>query len=241
MYAQSSSSQKRPGAQKALIDSFSWGPGARRPHRCRRAADEAALHLLARVPELGIQAHAVEVARQRADVRRDRHAVVVEHDHDRRAQAAGLMDGLERDPAGHGAVADHGDHLALVEVAHVAHALLDAHGVAHRGGGVPRAHDVVRRFRDRAEGREPSVLADRGQLVTAAGEHLVGVGLVADVPQDLVARRLEQRMQRHRQLARPQVGAEVPADLPHGVDDVLAHLLRHLRQLLLGEGVQIAG
>ncbi|HEX6389339.1 MAG TPA: 1-deoxy-D-xylulose-5-phosphate synthase N-terminal domain-containing protein, partial [Solirubrobacteraceae bacterium] len=35
---------------------------------------EPRLDLLARVPELGMQAHAVEVARQRADVRRDRHA-----------------------------------------------------------------------------------------------------------------------------------------------------------------------
>ena len=48
-------------------------------------------------------------------------------------------------------------------------------------------------------------------------------------------------MQRHRQLAGAEVGAEVAADLPDRVDDVLAHLLRELRELLLGERVQVLG
>jgi hypothetical protein len=46
------------------------------------------LDALAGVPQLGIQAHAIEVARQRPDVGRDRHPVVVEDDDDRRPQAA---------------------------------------------------------------------------------------------------------------------------------------------------------
>ncbi len=65
------------------------------------------------------------------------------------------------------------------------------------------------------------------------------IGLVADVPEDLVARGVEQRMQRDGQLAGAEVGAEVPADLADGVDDVLAHLLGELVQLLLGERVQV--
>ena len=46
-------------------------------------------------------------------------------------------------------------------------------------------------------------------------------------------------MQRDGQLAGAEVGAEVPADLPDRVDDVLAHLLGELRELLLGERVQV--
>jgi hypothetical protein len=109
------------------------------------------LDLLARVPELGMQADALEVARQRADVRRDRHPVVVEDDDDRRLRAAGLGDRLERDAAGHGAVADDRDDLALVDVPGQAHALLEPDGVADRGRGVARAHDVVLGLVDRAE------------------------------------------------------------------------------------------
>ena len=41
------------------------------------------------------------------------------------------------------------------------------------------------------------------------------------------------------QLAGAEVGAEVAADLAHGLDDVLAHLLGDARQLLVAEAVQI--
>ena len=77
------------------------------------------------------------------------------------------------------------------------------------------------------------------QLIAPAGEDLVRVGLVADVPEDLVARGLEHRVQRDRQLAGAEVGAEVPADLADRVDDVLAHLLGELRELLLGQLAQV--
>ena len=101
------------------------------------------------------------------------------------------------------------------------------------------AHDVVLGLADRAERRQALVLADRLQLVAPAGQDLVRVGLVADVPQDLVARGVEQRVQRHRDLARAEVGAEMPADLPHGVDDVLSNLLGDLLQLLVGQAVEV--
>jgi hypothetical protein len=48
-------------------------------------------------------------------------------------------------------------------------------------------------------------------------------------------------MQRNSQLARAEIRAEMAADLPHGVDDVLAHLLRELCQLLLGQRAQVLG
>ena len=102
-----------------------------------------------------------------------------------------------------------------------------------------RAHDVVLGLVDRAERGQPAVLADRAERVAAAGEDLVRVGLVTDVPEDLVGRRVQQRVQGDRDLARAEVGAEVPADLPHGVDQQLAHLLRDLGQLVLRERVQV--
>ena len=118
------------------------------------------LGVLARVVELGVEAHAVEVARQRAHVRRDRHAVVVDHDHDRQVQAAGVEQRLERHAAGERAVADHRHH-AAVRAAAAPHGLLDAHRVGHRGRGVAGAHDVVLGLVDRAERGQAAVLADR--------------------------------------------------------------------------------
>ena len=67
------------------------------------------------------------------------------------------------------------------------------------------------------------------------------VGLVADVPHDLVARRVEQAVHGDRDLARAEVGAEVPADLADRVDQQLAHLLRDLLQLVLGQAVEVLG
>ena len=91
------------------------------------------------------------------------------------------------------------------------------------------AHDVVRRLGDRAERRQPAVLADRAQLLATAGEDLVRVGLVAHVPQDLVLGGVQQRVQRHRELAGAEVRAEVTADLADCVDEPRAHFLRQDR------------
>ncbi len=194
---------------------------------------ETALDAFAGVPEARIEPHAVEVARQCTDVRRYRHPVVVEHDHERRAEPARLMDRLEGDAARHRAVSDDRADPARVRRAGQPHALLEPDPVADRSRRVPGAHDVVRALLDAAERREPLVLADRRELVAAPCQHLVRIGLMADVPEDLVARGVQQRVQRDRKLAGAEVRAEVPADLTDGVDDVLAHLLRDLLELLL--------
>ena len=188
----------------------------------------------ARLVEARVEPHALEVAGDRADVRRDRHAVVVEDDHHRRLQPAGVVERLVGDAAGERAVADHGDDLAVLADP-LPHRLLEADRVADRGRGVARAHDVVLGLEDRAERREALVLADRVEPVAPAGEHLVGIGLVADVPEDLVPRRVEQAVQGDGELAGAEVGAEVAADLADRVDDQLAHLLRDLLELLVGE------
>ena len=62
---------------------------------------------------------------------------------------------------------------------------------------------------------------------------------MADVPEDLVARRVEHAVQGDRQLAGAEVRAEVAADLPDRVDDVLAHLLRQLLKVVLAELLQV--
>ncbi len=207
---------------------------------------EPRLDGLARLVALGVQPQPVEVARQRADVGRDRHAVVVQHDHDRRFEAARIQQRLEVDAARHRAVADNRDHPRIgmlvrrkPELRAQAHRLLDPDRVARGRGRVAGAHDVVRRLGARAEGRKAAVFADARQLVAAAGQDLVRVGLVADVPEDLVLRRVEHAVQRDRQLAGAEVGAEVAADLPDRVDDVLAHLLREPLELVLVEFLQV--
>ena len=149
------------------------------------------------------------------------------------------MDRLERDAAGHRTIADDGHDAAGVDLAALAHRLLDPDGVSDRRRGVPGAHRVVLGLRDRAERREAAVAADRRELVAAPREDLVRVGLMPDVPEDLVARGVEQRVERDRELAGAEVRAEVAADLADGLDDVLADLLGEPRELVLAELVEV--
>ena len=67
------------------------------------------------------------------------------------------------------------------------------------------------------------------------------IGLVSDVPEDLVRRGVEQAVQGDGDLARAEVGPEVAADLADRVDDVFADLLRDDLQFLIGEVVEILG
>ena len=150
------------------------------------------------------------------------------------------MDRFERDPAGHCAVTDDGDHPRVFGEA-PAHRLLDPDRVADRCRGMARAHDVVLGFVNRAERSEALVLANRLQLVAAPRQDLMRVRLVADIPEDLVARGVQQRVQRDRDLAGAEVGAEVPADFSDGVDDVLAHFLGEHLQLIVAEAVEVLG
>ena len=59
------------------------------------------------------------------------------------------------------------------------------------------------------KGREAARLLDGVQPVAAAGQHLVRIGLVADVPDQAVIGRIEHVMQRDGQLDRAQAGGEM--------------------------------
>ena len=103
------------------------------------------------------------------------------------------------------------------------------------------AHDVVLGLEDRAERSEAAVLADGVELVAAPGQDLVRVGLVADVPEDLVARGVEQAVKGDGQLAGPEVGAEAATDVADRVDDQLVDLLGQLLELGIVEAVEVSG
>src|SRR5690242_19546120 len=104
------------------------------------------------MPQLRIEADAVELPGERADIGCDRHAVVVEQHHYRSTPAARVLDGLESHSAGHRPIAYDRHHAAVLAVP-TAHRLLDPERVPDRGRGVTGAHDVVLGLGDRAERR----------------------------------------------------------------------------------------
>ena len=146
------------------------------------------------------------------------------------AEVAGLVHRLERHAGGHRAVADDRHHVVLLAAQVARHG--EAERRRDRGRGVAGGEDVVLRLAAQAEAGEPAVLAQRLHPVAPAGEDLVRVGLVADVPDQQVARRVEQVVQGDRQLDRAQVRGEVAAGLRDAAHDLLAQLVGELGELL---------
>ena len=203
--------------------------------------ESAALHA-----PLGAFAHRVERAaghqarqhfRQRADVLADRHLVVVEDDQHVRIEVAAVMQRFVRHAAGEAAVADDGDDLALVAFA------LRGERHAERGGdrgrGMTHAESVVRAFFAFRERREAILFLDRGDLVAAAGQDLVRIALMADVPDQAIVRRVIQIMQRDGQFDHAEPGAEMSADAGHRFDQVFAQLARDIGQFAFVELAQV--
>ncbi len=89
------------------------------------------------------------------------------------------------------------------------------------------------------EAGQAAALAQRADAVAAAGEDLVRIGLVADVPDQPVVRRVEHVMQRDRQLDHAEAGAEMAAGHGNGVDRLLAQFVGDLPQLARFEAPEV--
>ena len=144
---------------------------------------------------------------------------------------------LEREPGHQRRVADHdGDPLMrAADVPGRGEALRDGQARAR----VAAVEDVVLALAPPREAADTVDLAQRPEALETAGQQLMGVRLVAGVPHDLVARRLEQAMERNRDLDHAEARAEVAAGLRDGGDDRLADLGGELLQLALAEAAQV--
>src|SRR5262245_4523327 len=89
------------------------------------------------------------------------------------------------------------------------------------------------------ESREAAALAQGANAVAPAGEDLVRIGLVADVPDQPVARCIEHVVQGDGELDYTQPGAQMAARYRDRVDGLLAQFIRELAQRRLIETAQI--
>ncbi len=177
-----------------LLEQRAAGPvGARVLLGTRRAAlpglGQLLGQLLGDVAQVQVGAaggDARQIGREGADRRRDRHVVVVEDDDQALAAGAGVVHGLVGHAGRHGAVADHADDVvgAAGEIARHRH----AEAGRDRGGGMRGAERVVFALGALGEAGEAAALAQGADAVAAAGQDLVRIGLVADVPDQPVAR-----------------------------------------------------
>ena len=102
-----------------------------------------------------------------------------------------------------------------------------------------RAEAVVFAFRALGEARQAAALTQRPDAVAPAGQDLVRIGLMADVPDQPVVRRVEHVVQRDGQLDDAEAGAEMPAGYRHRADRLAAQFVGNLAQVDFVDAAQI--
>ena len=135
----------------------------------------------------------VEVSGEGAHVLGDGHFVVVQDDDDVALQVPRVVEGLERHAARERAVSDHRENpVFLVSLLlGLGEPRRDRDGVAR----VARIENVVDALPPAGKTAETSVLPYGAEAVLSFGDDLVGVALVAHVPDDPVVRRVENIME----------------------------------------------
>ena len=213
--------------------------GALRERLDRRQLGE---HLLAAAAHRVVQPrreHAREIAVEGTDRLGDRHPVVVEDDEEVRARRAGVVERLERHAGAHRAVADHRRDVPLLALALRG----DRHAERRRDRRrrMRGAERVVLALAAAGESRRPARHPQPAHLGAAAGEDLVRIGLVPDVPHDAVVRRVERVVQRDREFDGAEIRRQMTAGLRNRGDDERAELARELRQRTAVELAQRGG
>ena len=137
--------------------------------------------------------------------------------------AAGVVHRLVGHAGAHRAVADDGDDVVVVAAEVARHR--QAQRRRDRGGGVRGAERIVVALGALGEAGQAAALAQGADAVAAAGEDLVRIGLVADVPDQLVVGRVEHVVERDRQLDHAEAGAEMAAGDGNDADRFLAQLV----------------
>ena len=182
-----------------------------------------------------------QVLGERADGRADRHLVVVEHDQHLGLALADVVERLERQAAHQRRVADD-DRDPLEPVAQVARLGEPLGDRQARCPAWPPSNTSCGDSRAAREAADAIELAERPEPLEPAGQQLVRVGLVAGVPDDPVARRLEQPVERdasaRRRRATSRGGRRCSATVR---DDRLADLGGQLRELDLVRPRRSAG
>jgi hypothetical protein len=169
--------QRAAGDEAARI--FLDGDRALLQHAAWQALGDLA-HPMAQAP-IGWPGHpARQIGRQRTDRRGDRHIVVIEHDDQPRVHGAGVVHRLIGHAGRHGTVADHGNNVVLLafEIAGDGH----AEPCGNRGRRMCGTERIVLALGALGETGQPAALAQRTDTIAAAGEDLVRIGLVADIP-----------------------------------------------------------
>ena len=157
---------------------------------------------------------AVEIVGQAADARANRHLVIIQDHEQLFLEAAGVIERLEDDARGKRTVADHGHGVPVGDAGDLV-ADLETQGRRRRAASVAGHEQVERAFGRIGVAHQAPLGPDRVQTVGPAGDQLVGIDLVARVPDQAVPGEIKAQMKRQAKLDDAQIAGEVsrpPAD-----------------------------
>ena len=181
--------------------------------------------------------NAQQVFFQRAYVRVDRHPVVVQDHQQIGIGRPGVVQSFESQPPGQRSVADHSHRMP--PLAAQGRRRRDAQRRRNGGRGMPSPERVVSALLHLRESAQPVQLAVHPETVAAAGDDLVGIGLMAHVPDQLVVRRIEHVMQRGGQLDDAETRSQMAGIQRELLDDEPTQLVAVADQFLLRKFPQI--
>ena len=183
--------------------------------------------ILLEIVVAGRRPQITEGQRDAAGVFGDRHVVVIENDNEIALQPGGVVQRLEGHTAGQGAVPDHGDHVEVLSPEVPGSG--EPQPRRDRSGAVAGVERVALALSAPGKARDPPVGADAVEVLPPAGEYLVGVGLMPDVPDQLVLRQVEYEMQGHGELHHAHVGGQMAPCAADLLQNERTDLLRQFR------------
>ena len=137
-----------------------------------------------------------QVFGESANIGRNRHFVVVQNHQQVNIHIAGVVQRFKSLAGGHRAVADDGHAAVRFARQFIRHR--HAERGADGGGRMADAEIVVLAFAALGETGQTTILAHGTHAGAAAGEDFMRIALVADIPHQMVVRRVIHIMQRHR-------------------------------------------
>ena len=179
-----------------------------------------------------------QVIGQCADVRRDTHLIVVQHDDHFGFAVPRVVERFIAHSAGQCAVPDDGDHLIFFfpVIPGAGH----AERGRNRGACVTRLKTVVFALAPFRKTGDAAVGTQRGKTVIPSGDHLVYIALMSDVKNDLVFRHMKDPVERECKLHNAEIGRKMTAVFGNGGNQFTADFSGKLLQLGMAHAVQIA-
>ncbi len=104
-----------------------------------------------------------------------------------------------------------------------------------------RTEGIVFAFSPLGKTGQAVLLAERAYAVAAAGQNLVRVGLVPNVPDNSIVGRVKDMMKSNRQFNNAQTGTQMTAGDGHRVDGLRPQFVGKLDQLFLSKVTDIGG